>query len=284
MVQAANDLPNGVPKGVLVKPALLVLTTAATLGFCRVPSQAALVPQPGPGDPRIHVVRYDPTQVIELDAVLGYELLIEFAPDERIENVAIGDSLGWQVTPNRKANLLFLKPMDKVPATNMTVITDSRRYSFELSALPRKAVRNSRAIIYALQFDYPSSAAKARDTPAGPVVPPPPQVINQSYSYDGSSKTLPLRIFDDGHTTYFQFREGEAFPAIFALEGDESREVVVNSSMRGGYVAVDRLARGFVLRQGNDATHIYNDGFREVGPGPQSPRQRQTPSSSWFHL
>ena len=257
---------------------------AATLGFCSVSSQAALIPQPGPGDPRIHVVRYDPTQVIELGAVLGYELLIEFAPDERIENIAIGDSLGWQVTPNRKANLLFLKPMDKVPATNMTVITDSRRYSFELSALTRKAVRNSRSIIYALRFDYPPSAGKPGEAPAGPTFPLPPQVVNQSYSYDGSSKTLPLRIFDDGHTTYFQFREGEAFPAIFALEGDDGREVVVNSSARGGYVAVDRLARGFVLRQGNDVTHIYNDGFREVAPGPLSPRQRQTSSSSWFHL
>src|ERR1051326_430415 len=129
----------------------------AVILVCVAPAQSALVPKPGPGDPRIHVVPYDPTQVIELGAVLGYELLIEFAPDEHIENVAIGDSIGWQVTPNRKANLLFLKPMDKGPSTNMTLTTDPRRYSFELTARPRNTVRDTRSVIYSLQFDYPPS-------------------------------------------------------------------------------------------------------------------------------
>jgi type IV secretion system protein VirB9 len=260
------------------------LALGAAVLFCwTLPAQSALVPRPGPGDPRIHVVPYDPAQVIEVDAVLGYEMLIEFAPEERIENVAIGDSIGWQVTPNRKANLLFLKPMDKVPPTNMTVITDARRYSFELTARPRNTVHDARSIIYSLQFDYPPSPAKVAEKAAQPAPPALPQVLNQSYSYEGSSKTLPLRIFDDGRATYFQFREGEAYPAIFAVEGENNAESVVNSSARGGYVVVDRLARGFVLRQGNEVTRIYNDGFREALPGPQSPKPRQA-SSSWFHL
>jgi type IV secretion system protein VirB9 len=263
---------------------LFLLTVAAATAWSNLPAQSALVPRPGPGDPRIHVVPYDPTQVIELNAVLGYELLIEFAPDEHIENVAIGDSIGWQVTPNRKANLLFLKPMDKVPSTNMTVITDSRRYSFELTAQPRNAVHDAKTIIYSLQFDYPPSPAKAAEKPAQPAPPPLPQVVNQSYSYEGSSKTLPLRMFDDGRSTYFQFRDGQAYPAIFAIEGENNAESVVNSSTRGGYVVVDRLARGFALRQGNEVTRIYNDGFREAGPGPQSPKPRQASVSSWFHL
>ena len=71
------------------------------------------------------MVGYDPNEVVLLKASLGYQVLIEFAPDERIENVAIGDSLGWQITPNRKANLLFVKAMDQVPVTNMTVVTES---------------------------------------------------------------------------------------------------------------------------------------------------------------
>jgi len=261
----------------------LTLAAAAFIGWA-LPAHSALIPRPGPGDPRIHVVPYDPTQVIELDAVLGYELLIEFASDEHIENVAIGDSIGWQVTPNRKANLLFLKPMDKVPSTNMTVITDARRYSFELTARPRNTVRDTRSVIYSLQFDYPPSPAKLADKPAEPAAPAPPRVVNQAYSYEGSSKTLPLRIFDDGRSTYFQFREGDAYPAIFAVEADNNTEAVVNSSTRGGYVVVDRLARGFVLRHGDEVTRIYNDGFRETVPGPQSPKPRQTSSSSWFHL
>ncbi len=37
--------------------------------------------------------------------------MIEFGHGERIENVAVGDSSAWQVTPNKRANLLFLKPL-----------------------------------------------------------------------------------------------------------------------------------------------------------------------------
>ena len=58
----------------------------------------AVVPRPGPGDPRIHVVDYDPEAVVELRVALGYQLSVEFDQGERIENVAIGDSLGWQAT------------------------------------------------------------------------------------------------------------------------------------------------------------------------------------------
>jgi type IV secretion system protein VirB9 len=76
--------------------------------------------------------------------------MIEFGPDERIENVAIGDALAWQVTPNRGANLLFVKPVELAVATNMTVVTDRRRYAFELSAsraprapVPRHGLRRA---------------------------------------------------------------------------------------------------------------------------------------------
>ena len=84
----------------------------------------AVTPRPGTTDPRIHFVDYDPFQVVELKGALRRQLTVEFDPSERIENVAIGDSLGWQVTPNRRANLLFLKPMAQRPATNMTVVTN----------------------------------------------------------------------------------------------------------------------------------------------------------------
>jgi type IV secretory pathway VirB9-like protein len=80
-------------------------------------------------------------------------------------------------------------------------------------------------------------------------------------------------VFDDGHATYFEFREGEAYPAIFSMDADKN-EAVVNTYMRSGYVVADMVARGFVLRQGADVTHIYNDGFHPSLPGPQSPRRR----------
>ena len=75
---------------------------------------------------------FDPDEVVQLRGALGWQIMIEFGSDERIENVSIGDSLAWQVTPNKRARNLFLKPLMKNATTNMTVVTDRRRYAFSL--------------------------------------------------------------------------------------------------------------------------------------------------------
>jgi len=214
----------------------------------------AVVPRPGPGDPRIHVVDYDPAAVVELRSALGLQLSVEFDPAEHIENVAIGDSLGWQVTPNRRANLLFLKPMSARPPTNMTVITNLRRYNFQLSVQKQ----SSRTTPFSVRFLY-AEPVVAMVVPPPP--PPPPVERNAAYSYDGSTHALPVKVFDDGQDTYFAFRAEEDMPAIFAVDPDGG-EAVVNTREYYGYVVVDRIARGFVLRRGSEVTRIYNDGFR----------------------
>jgi type IV secretion system protein VirB9 len=193
--------------------------------------------------------------VVELHGALGYQLSLEFDSGERIENVAIGDSLGWQVTPNRKANLLFIKPMAQRPNTNMSVVTNLRRYNFELSVRGRSA---SRAIPFSVRFVYPP-AVIAYVVPPDP--PAQPVDRNHAYSYQGSAKAVPLRVFDNGEATYFTFGPDEDLPAIFAIDPDGG-EAVVNSHMRDGYIVVDRLAPSFVLRRGSEVTKVFNDGWR----------------------
>ena len=229
-------------------------------------AQAAVVPMAGPGDPRIRWVRYDPDQVVELKATLGYQMTIEFGEDERIENVSIGDSLGWQITPNRKADLLFVKPVVRGARTNMTVITSTRRYAFELSSRRLAPGDHGDKVIYCLRFSYPVPLRLAEAAP-----PPraPPQDVNHAYSYRGSGRDLPTRVFDDGRATYFSFADTSDYPAILALDG--KKEVVVNSSTRDGFVVVDQLAPIFILRRGKESTTIVNQGWREPAPGPLSP-------------
>jgi type IV secretion system protein VirB9 len=231
-----------------------VLSLAAALALLAAPA-FAVVPRPGAGDPRIHVVDYDPEAVVELRGALGFQLSLEFDPAERIENVAIGDALGWQVTPNRRANLLFLKPQRAGPDTNMTVVTSLRTYNFQLSVRPRGAART---VPFTVRFLYPAPAVAFV---APPPPRPPPQERNRDYSYQGSTRTLPVRVFDDGDSTYFAFKQQEDLPAIYAVDPD-GKEAVVNSHERDGLVVVDRVTRGFVLRRGSEVTRIYNDGFR----------------------
>ena len=55
-----------------------------------------------PLDPRIEMVTYDADQIVQLRVTAGFQVMVEFAGDERVENVALGDSSGWQATPNKR--------------------------------------------------------------------------------------------------------------------------------------------------------------------------------------
>jgi type IV secretion system protein VirB9 len=160
------------------------------------------------------------------------------------------------------------------PATNMTVITNLRRYTFRLSLMSGRAAQ--RTIPYAVRFLYAAPAMALVEPPPPPA---PPVDRNHAYSYRGSSKALPERMFDDGKATYFTFRDDDAFPAIFAV-GPDGKEAVVNSYMRDGYVVVDGISSGFILRRGGEVTRIFNDDFRVEQPGPLSPQPRK--KLSWW--
>jgi type IV secretion system protein VirB9 len=242
----------------------------ASLVLAAAPAAASLSPVPAGADARVRVVGYDPLEVVSLEGELGYQTMIEFEPAEHIENVAIGDSLGWQVVPSRKGNLLFIKPMARVKTTNMTVVTNLRRYAFELTVRPGRP--SAGEAIYSLRFEYPPPAAPIVQ-PAAPPIPEPPRDVNHAYSWEGGATNLPLRVFDDGHSTYFRFADEASLPAIFAVEADRS-EAAVNVASRDGYLVVERLARAFVLRRGKDETRIINDGFQTVGGSELAPHKK----------
>ena len=207
-----------------------------------------------PADSRIRIIPYAENSIISLRGHLGYQMLIEFDAAERIENVAIGDSLSWQVTPNRAATMLFLKPVVSGAATNMTVVTSLRIYSFELRA-QQAASPSDPNIIYVVRFSYPDAHAPAAEPPRSTT----PQVRNSNYSFRGDGFG-PVRVFDDGAMTYFQFAENAETPAIFAI-GENGSEELVNTQTRAPYVVVDQVARAFVLRSGRHQLRVLNDGF-----------------------
>jgi type IV secretion system protein VirB9 len=231
---------------------------------------AEVRPTPGQADSRIRSVLYDPDQVVLLEGVLGYATTVEFAPGEKIENVSIGDSLGWQITPNRRANLLFIKPVDKAAPTDMTVVTNLRRYNFDLRVIQPRGRRHADVTIE-LRFDYPTPAQAVVEAASQPAAKAPetPQVANSAYVFKGVLRGLPTAVFDDGQATYFQFGANTDYPAILAVD-DDGKEAV-NISYRDGYMVVDRLAGAFVLRRGAEVTRVTNNGYKGRGPAPTNP-------------
>ena len=201
---------------------------------------AARLPEPGPIDPHIQSILYTPDEVVRLQGALGWQIMLEFGSDERIENVSIGDAMAWQVTPNKKARNLFLKPLVKNAATNMTVVTDKRRYAFSLETRPRAATTP-----WVVRFDYPREVVEAVEE----LPPPPSPPLNFAYGITGDASLRPSRVWDDGLMTYFEFSEEKAIPAIFA-GGPGKDESMVNSSARGRVIVVQQTGTRFTLRTG----------------------------------
>ncbi len=118
-------------------------------------------------DPRLVTVVYDATRIVRINGRPGVQATIAFGDDEKIENVAVGDSDKWQITPNKRANLLFARPLDPAAVTNMTVVTDKRTYLFDLVASLKERP------VYMLHFTYNDIAPAPAATAIASAAPPP---------------------------------------------------------------------------------------------------------------
>jgi type IV secretion system protein VirB9 len=229
----------------------------------------ALADAPRPSDPRLVERLYDADEVVRIEGKPNVQATIRFADNEQIENVAIGDSQAWQVTPNKRSNLLFVKPLAARASTNMTVVTDRRTYLFDLVASP--AARNP---LYVLAFTYPDEelqAAEAEEpalggpTPvelaaaADPYAVADPSLLNFEWASKGDSKLLPARAYDDGEATFLTWPLGTALPAILVRD-HEGTEGPVNFAVRGEVIVVDGVPREIVLRSGEDIATLTNQG------------------------
>ncbi|MBX3564018.1 MAG: TrbG/VirB9 family P-type conjugative transfer protein [Sphingomonas sp.] len=189
------------------------------------------------GASQVQIIDYVPDGLFTLGAAPGYQLMIELAPDERIENVAVGDSGAWQVTANKRGDRLFVKLVQPGISTNMIVATDARLYSFELTPVSETA----RGLPYSVRFRYPSPA------PAAPPDAAMPDALLGRYKVRGAAELRPSGIHDDGVHTYVEWPEDRALPAIYAIN-DQGKEMLVNGMMRDGRMVIDSVQAKLVFR------------------------------------
>jgi len=204
----------------------------------QVEAPAFAPPQPPPPsfDSRIQSVEYHEDQVIPIHVAAGYQLMVEFAADERIESVAVGDSGAWQVTPNHSGDRIFIKPLQSGLSTNLTVVTSARTYTFDLSP-------GSTDAPYVLRFSYPGANETAEADPAGEV--------EGRYRLSGNRALRPSRISDDGVHTYIEWPRDRALPAVYALD-ERGQESLVNGMMRDDLFVIDAVVHRLVFRIDRD--------------------------------
>lgn len=229
----------------------------------------SLAATPAQADPRLQEVMYDELEVFTLPGRVNVQASIIFGEDETIENVAIGNSQTWQVTPNKRANILFVKPLEPRAGTNLTVVTSKRTYLFDLVASP------SAKPLYVLRFDYPvdpeeearkaelAQAAERPEAPADPFSSVDPAELNFAWSGEGEATLLPERAFDDGEATFLTWPVGRDVPAILVTntKGDEGP---VNYTVRGDTIVIDGVPRSIILRSGEDSATLVNAGLERA--------------------
>jgi type IV secretion system protein VirB9 len=203
-------------------------------------------------DARITTRTYDAGRVIVVHGRPGIQSTIAFGDNEHIDNIAVGDSATWQVTPNKHADLIFVKPMQAVARSNMTVVTDRRTYLFDLVAAPGAPP------VYMLQFSNPPEPPAKPEIPPPPVPAPPaaakppeptPADLNFNWTAAGSKQILPTRTFDDGQSTWLAWPHDAAMPAILARDAT-GEEGPVNYRVQDDYIVIDGVPSQLVLRQG----------------------------------
>ena len=232
---------------------LLVLTM-----FAAAPALAEQAPRAVIQDSRIRTVPFQRDNVVVVHGALGVSTMVAFGDDERIETVAIGDSVGWQAVPDQSKRFLFIKPLETHAVTNMNVVTRKRIYNFLL-----RAVDNRASVVFKVRFTYPDveedqrllALAKAKAAMPNYRALMSRPGTNFDYSYKGQITAKPDFVFDDGIKTYFRF--GGEVPAIFLVNPDRG-ETLVNYRREGEIIVVDKVAGQFTMRKGDETACVFN--------------------------
>lgn len=257
----------------------LLLAGAASTAF------ALEIPRGASQDSRVRFVDYQPYNITRIVGSLRSSVQVEFAAGEEIAHVALGNSVAWEVAP--AGNILFLKPRENQPVTNISVVTarrdgSTRSYQMELTVRDGTVEAGQNTYFY-VKYRYPADEAERRRQQAatralkaqakdaasvldlheayGP--------RNWRYSAQGSQALEPQSVYDNGKITAFAFTGNQEMPAIY-IENSDGTESLVPKSVDGNLVLVHAISRKFTLRRGGDVLCVFNEAYDRVGINPDT--------------
>lgn len=244
---------------------------------------------PAHADDRLVRHAYNENEVVRIEGKAGVQATIAFGDGESIENVAVGNSQTWQITPNKRADLLFVKPLEATARTNMTVVTNRHTYFFDLVASSKTRP------LYMLRFTYkdePRAAPVPGAATAGlsadeqalasgdpGAVPADPASLNFAWKRTGSEKLLPARVYDDGNATYLVWPEKAEVPAIL-IQNEKGEEGPVNYAVRDATIVISDVPSKIILRSGKAVAQLDNTAPARPNPAMAANTSSQTAATS----
>jgi type IV secretion system protein VirB9 len=239
-------------------------------------AMAGEIPRAGPLDPRIRQIVYKPMEVVGIVGWLNNTIQIEFGPGEEIAQVAIGNTVAWE--PMAEGNILFLKPREAHPMTNMSVVTTmkdgtKRSYQMELMTVQGEAAKKALKPFFLVKYEYPTEAeakrkaevaAKVEVEKAGKA----DKVLtadeangprNWAYTAQGEVSFEPLSVFDNGKITTLVFNQNMTIPAVYIVNRDGTESLVPKNLNRSSLM-VHAVAEKLILRAGDEVLCLFNEG------------------------
>ncbi|CAN7623610.1 P-type conjugative transfer protein VirB9 [Pararhizobium sp. LjRoot238] len=263
---------------------IVLIASFLTLGLSST-ALALEIPRGASQDSRVRFVDYQPYNITRIVGTLRSSVQVEFAADEEIAHVALGNSVAWEVAP--AGNILFLKPREHQPVTNISVVTtrrdgSTRSYQMELTVRDGTVEAGQNTYFY-VKYRYPAdeaerrrveAAARAQVAQAGEA----DRVLalheaygprNWRYSAQGAVSLEPQAVYDNGKVTTFAFVGNQEMPAIY-MENSDGTESLIPKSVDGNLVLVHAISRKFILRRGGDVLCVFNEAYDRVGINPET--------------
>ena len=231
---------------------------ASALGLATmVPAHAEQIPTALPADGRIKRFVYNEHTVYRLDTHTNFISTVQFAANETVESIQVGDSASWQIVRLKRGDVISIKPLNADAVTNMTVYTDRRVYTFELRARRGRGGANSHQN-YRTTFAYPTPVVS--DFAGNGRRPK-----NHDYHVAGEAEFAPIEVYDDGRQTYFLFPPDVERPALFSV-GRFGKESIVNVRTVGDRMVADGVHDRWTVRLDGEAVCIAQGRYAKRRP------------------
>ena len=238
--------------------------TALMVGL---PARAAATPYVMPQSSRIVVFNYSRYRTYTILTRPMSVTDIQLAPGEKLESLAVGDSVQW-ITALAPGNIL-IKPVKSGLFTSATIITNERVYEVTLRSGPltgrwyqQVSWQYPQILLYNQEVAAHRARARKRarrrrhDLMAGEVGNP--ARLNFDYTVRGRAAFRPRVVFDNGVWTWIHLPDhSQVTPALF-IRRHNGHYALTRYVVKGHYLIVQRTFHRAVLRQGGHRVTIVN--------------------------
>lgn len=229
---------------------------------CAGQAMAAMEPASFPQETRLVRFVFDANRTFDILTRPNAITDLSLPPGETLTAFALGDTVQWVY--DQAPGHIFIKPSREDLFTSATIVTNKRSYQLQLRSMPADGNWYQR-----VSWEYPElvvarqqQAAEEAKLEAGDI--PSPEKLRFGYKIKGDAAFAPTMVFDDGTFVWMKLpADTQETPAVFMRE--KNKLVLVNYTVRGDYILVQRLAEQLVLKTGKSEVQVIRQGGRDTG-------------------